>query len=90
MTTHTVDYRTTVFKYPTLTKIHGEPTFEGVRQLHKEVMANAQTVYSELGGGSHGHLGLVLSPGRYVLISNAEYNRQNHPGQLVIPVGTDL
>ena len=53
-------------------------------------MVNAQTIHSDLGGGAHGHLGLVLSPGRYALISNAEYHRPNHPGQLVIPAGTTL
>ena len=90
MATHTVDYRNTVFEYPTLTKLHGEPTFEGVRLLHKELMVNSQTVHSDLGGGAHGHLGLVLSPRRYALISNAQYNRPQHPGQLVIPAGTTL
>ena len=88
MATHTVDYRSTVFEHPTLTRIHGEPTFEGIRQLHKEVMVNAQTVHSDLGGGAHGHLGLTLSPRRYALISNAPYNRPTHPGQLIIPAGT--
>ena len=90
MTTPTVDYRTTAFEHPTLTKIHGEPMFEGVWQLHKEVMVNAQTVHSDLGGGTHGHLGVVLSPRRYALLSNAEYHRLNHPGQLIVPAGMTL
>ena len=88
MTTNMVDYRNTVFEHPTVTKIHGEPTFEGIRTIHKELMINAQTVYSDLGGGAHGHLGLVLSPRRYALLSNADYVRPQHPGQLVIPPGT--
>ena len=70
------DYCTTVFEHPTLTRIHGEPTFEeGIRILHKEVMVNVQTIHSELlGGGTHGHLGLVLLPQRYALLSSAAYN----------------
>ena len=68
MTTHTVDYRTTVFEYPNLTRIHGEPTFETIKKLYRELMINAQTVHSDLGGGAHGHLGLTLSPGRYALL----------------------
>ena len=64
MTTHMADCRITVFKHPTLTRIHGEPTFESIKRLHKEVMANAQTVHSDLGGGVHRHLGLTLSPQR--------------------------
>ena len=90
MTTNTVDYRNTVFEHPTLTKIHGEPTFEGIRTIHQELMINAQTVHSDLGGGAHGHLGLVLSPRRYALLSNAAYNRPVHPGQLVIPAGNTI
>ena len=88
MALSTVDYRTTVLEYSTLTCIHGEPTFEGVRKLHKELMVNAQTVHSDLGSGAHGHLGLVLSPQQYALLSNVNYNRPQHPGQLVILAGT--
>ena len=44
-----------------LTQIHGELTYEGVHKLRKELMVNVQTVHSDLGGGAHGHLGLVLS-----------------------------
>ena len=51
-------------------------------------MVNSQTVHSDLGGGAHGHLGLVLSPTRYALICNAVYNRPQHPGTLIIPPGT--
>ena len=57
-----------------------EPTFETIRKLHKEVMVNAQTVYSDLGGSTHGHLGLVLSTCRYVLLSNADDHHPAHPG----------
>ena len=56
------DYCTTVFEQPTLTRIHGEPTFEeGIRILHKEVMVNAWTEHSELGGGTHGHVCRISS-----------------------------
>ena len=83
-----VDYRLTVFEHPTLKRIHGEPTFESIRRLQKEIMLNAQTVHLELGGGAHGHLGLVLSPERYTLICNSAYNRPQHPRILIIPPGT--
>ena len=88
MTTHTVDYQTTVFEFQNLTRIHGEPNFETIKKLHRELMINAQTVHSDLGGGAHGHLGLTLSPGRYALLSNAEYHQPRHPGPLAIPPGT--
>ena len=83
-----IDYRNTAFEIANLTKIHGEPTFESIRKLHREVNINAQCVHSDLGGGAHGHLGLVLSPQEYALHSNAAYRRPTHPGPLVIPAGT--
>ena len=88
MATNMVNYQTMVFEHPNLTRIHGEPTFESIKKLHKEIMVNAQTVHSDLGGGAYGHPGLTLSPQRYALISNAAYNQPQHPGQFIIPAGT--
>jgi len=53
--TSTIDYRNTLVQYPTLTKIHGEPTAEAILNLTKEIKANARSVYSDLRGGKHGH-----------------------------------
>ena len=87
-TTSFIDYRNTAFEIANLTKIHGEPTFESIRTLQREININAQCVHSELGGGAHGYLGLVLTPQEYALHSNAAYRRPPHPGPLVIPAGT--
>ena len=88
ITAQPVDYCNVIFEHPTLTRIHGEPTFEGIQLLNMEIVVTAQTVHSNLGGGAHGHLGLVLSPQRCVLISNAAYNCLQQPGQLTVPAGT--
>ena len=40
------------------------------------------------GGGNHGHLGLILSPADYGLLSNVPFDCPAHPGTLVIPPGT--
>ena len=53
--------------------------------MANELKQNASSVYSNLGGGAHGHLGLLLSPQIYALISNVPYVRQAHPGPLIIP-----
>ena len=45
---------------------------------------NAKSVYSNLGGGSHGHLGLVLADAQYALISNMPFVYLTFPGPLVI------
>jgi len=50
--------------------------------------ANACSVSSNLGGGLHGLLALVLSPAQFDLISDVPFVRPVHPGPLVIPAGT--
>jgi hypothetical protein len=36
-----------------LTRIQGEPTFETLENLQKQVRANAKAIHSTLGGGAH-------------------------------------
>ena len=80
-----IDYRSNYFEHATLTKIHGEPTYDTLQRLHNELKSNAASVPSSLGGGAHGHLGLVVSPARYALISNVPYARPQPPGMLILP-----
>ena len=80
-----VNYVDTYFEYKTLTKIHGEPTFESIKKIKDELKANAMAVNSDLGGGRHGHLGLVLTQAEYSRISNVDYIRPEHPGEIRIP-----
>jgi hypothetical protein len=83
-----INYRETYFEYPDLTKIHGEPTSESLYKLRNELKANAQSVYSNLSDGVHGHLALVLSARQYSLITASAFERPDHPGVLVIPAKT--
>lgn len=48
----TIDYWNTAFETANLTKIHGEHTFEAIRTLKREIIINAQSVHSALGGDS--------------------------------------
>ena len=82
-----IDYKI-YLEFPNLTKIHGEPTFNSIKTLHNELKTNSQTVPSNLGGGTHGHLGLVLNHQQYALLSNAPFIAPPHPGTLIIPPGT--
>ena len=84
----TVDYISTYFEHPTLTKIHGKPTYTTLRKMKKELMRNAASVTSDLGGGANGHLGLIISPLDYSTVNATAYIRPVHPGFLVIPAGT--
>ena len=83
-----VNYVKTYFIHPTLTPIQGEPEYSTLKVLKNETKANASKVTSNLGGGSHGHLGLVLTPAEYAMISAVPYVRPLHPGPLNIPAGT--
>jgi hypothetical protein len=80
-----INYRETYFEFPELTKIHGEPTSESLYKLRNELKANAQSVYSHLSDGAHGHLALVLSQAQYALLTNQPFDRPVHPGPLTIP-----
>ena len=83
--TSTVNYRDIHFELANLTPIRGEPTFETVHKLWNEIKVNARSVYSHLGIGTHGHLGLVLAAAKYSDVSNTVLTRTAHPGLLVIP-----
>ena len=84
-----IDYCETLFVHKKLTPIVGEPTYDTLELLLKELKANAQSVHSNLGGGNHGHLGLVISPASYALLSPDVFARPVFPGvNPVIPPGT--
>jgi len=83
-----INYRETYFLKPDLSPIIGKPTFESLYQLIVDLQANAQSVHSNLGGGEHGHLGLVMTPTQCAIHSTTLYDRPTHPGNLTIPVGT--
>ena len=78
------------FKYPTLTKVHRHLNFQNLKILKEEIKANATCIHSDLGGGAHGHLGLVLTPAEYANVSAVPYQQHVHPGPLVLPPRTTL
>ena len=55
-----MDYVAVYFSSKTLPKIESRPTYDSLKQLKKMIKANASSVVSDLGGGSQGHLGLVI------------------------------
>ena len=54
------------FKYDSLTKIEGEPTYEQMYIVREELCRNAIAIKSSFGGGKHGHLGAVTKPSVYL------------------------
>ena len=49
----------------TVTKIHGQPTSHDLTNLEKEIIAILANIPTTLGGGNHGHLGLVMTQAAY-------------------------
>ena len=71
MTPGAIDYANSYFKYKTPTPIQGTPTNKTLKRLKTELRANASSVESDLGGGDHGYLGLVLTDVKYASIRPA-------------------
>ena len=87
--TGTVDYAASYFKYKTPTPIRGEPTNKSLKRLLSELRANASSVETDLGGGDHGYLGLVLSNVDYASIAGTmPFTAPVYPGPLAIPAAT--
>ena len=85
MTIGTIDYASSYFKYKTPTPIRGEPTHKSLKRLKLELQANASSVETDLGGGNHGYLGLVLTDQEYAIIPNTQpFIAPQYPQPLVI------
>ena len=90
MTSSTIDYIKMHFKYETLTKVHNCSTYDSLKTIKNKLKANASKVASNLGGGRHGHLGLVLTPAEYALVTAMPYIRPVFPGPLVLLSGAGM
>ena len=88
LSSHLPSVKDTHFTHSVLTKIHGKPVYDTLRLLADEVKANAAAVPTTLGGGSYGHLGLVLSAARYAALPlSAPWVTPVNPGTFVSPAG---
>ena len=81
-----IDYAATYFKYKTPTPIRGEPTHRALKRLKTELQANASSIESQLGGGDHGYLGLVLTDAEYASVPGTiPFVPPQFPPVLIIP-----
>ena len=89
MNSQHVDYVTTYFPHKNQTKIQGEPSHDDLKRLKMELRADASSVDSDLGGGNHGYLGLVLSDVEYLALPGVgagnTFQAPVYPAALVIP-----
>ena len=83
--TANIDYARTYFKYPNPTPINGKPTNKSLKRLKAELRANASSVDTDLGGGDHGYLGLILTDAEYANVAATPFLPPNFPAALTIP-----
>jgi hypothetical protein len=79
----------TYFQHKVLTPVAGKPTYESLQNILNELKANASSVPSTLGGGQHGHLGLLISDTRYTALANTlHWVSPGNPGPFDPPDST--
>ena len=79
-TAQSVDDIRAGFPHPTIPPIEGEPTYQTIKTMHDLLKSNAASVPTTLGGGAHGHLGLVLNAVLYTAVTGVAFNTPPHPG----------
>jgi hypothetical protein len=55
--------------HPVLPTVQGEPDYQTIHTTRKFLQANSGAINTHLGGGTLGHLGLIISDASYVMIS---------------------
>ena len=73
-----------------VTKITGQPTDRDLTLLRKELVKIAGKEATSLGGGKHGHIGLLMKEADYKAISNGgvEFAIPSHPGHAPTTLST--
>jgi hypothetical protein len=53
------------FPHPILQPVEGEPDYQTINTTRKYLQANSRSIDTHLGGGTLGHLGLIISDAAY-------------------------
>jgi hypothetical protein len=79
-----------VAKFPTKTipTISGEPDYASISNMVQLMYGNAASLPTSLGGGQHGHVGLIMTPILYATLSDTNYESPEDPGNdIIAPAG---
>jgi hypothetical protein len=68
-----------------VTKIHGQPKDQDITTLEKELIAIAASIPTTLGGGNHGHAGLIVDATKYLTMTGVAFAIPPNPG--IYPAG---
>jgi hypothetical protein len=59
--------------HQTLPTVQGEPDYQTIHAIRKFLQANSRAIDTHLGGGTLGHMGLIVSYASYAMIPLATY-----------------
>ena len=62
-------------------KMWGVIDYKIIQEMHRKIQANASTIQSELGGGQHSLLGLVMQPATYQTVTGHDLHHSACPPQ---------
>ena len=62
-----------------LTKVEGEPTYNYINEYNFKLKTNARSVHIDLLGGGNDLLGIVMHITLYLILTDSEFNRPQHP-----------
>jgi hypothetical protein len=69
----TVKYVIASFPHPILPTVQSEPYYQTIHAIQKLLQANSRAIDTHLGGGTLGHLGLIVSDASYSMVAPATY-----------------
>ena len=85
MNTSNINLNELYFEYKVLTKIIGEPTFDKLHVLFRELKSNTAAVPCTLAGGANGYLGMLVSAAQYETVApGTPFIPPPQPGPLII------
>ena len=88
MNTSNINLKDLYFEYKVLPRIVGEPTFDSLHEMLKQLKANAAAVPCTLGGGANGYLVMLVSATQYNTVApGTPFVPPPMPGPLVLNPG---
>ena len=60
--------------------ITGEPDYASINDMVQNLYGNAASLPTTIGGGAHGHIGLLMTPALYATLSPSPYESPDDPG----------
>jgi hypothetical protein len=66
------------FPHPILPTVEGEPDYQTIHATRKFLQANSRAIDTHLGGGTLGHLDLIISDAAYAMIAPTKNEEPAH------------